>query len=256
MDEEHDDRRVARRSNDECRRIAQDTKTYFGIGRTWPVYIGRVVRSKKIRTLQGVRPLHYNVVENHELGIADAKTELVNGIVVITAKRAIDEQASFGEGRARMTLAHELGHAVMHATEGATDLRVAGASGATTVSKANAAESAEHQAKVFASAFLIDDTRAAELGSPLEIAEEFLVSLSAADICYERMVSERVRAAAAERVRESNRKFQALMKESQQPKRNYLPALCPGCRFPTLIPLGIKALCESCGYLGDHPEDN
>ena len=62
-----------------------------------------------------------------------------------------------------MTLAHELGHGVMHAAEGLVDNRVTGVGGTTELSKARASESAEHQAKVFASAFLIDDERALEL---------------------------------------------------------------------------------------------
>jgi Zn-dependent peptidase ImmA (M78 family) len=77
----------------------------------------------------------------------------------------------------------------MHAERGHIDHRPGGASGPTTLSKINASESAEHQAKVFASAFLIDDKGAAELESPLEIATEFLVSLAAAEICYERILN-------------------------------------------------------------------
>jgi Zn-dependent peptidase ImmA (M78 family) len=137
---------------------------------------------------------------------------------------------------------------------GEVDHRVTGASGTTTVSKLNAAESAEHQAKVFASAFLIDDARVAEIGTPLEIATEFLVSLSAAEICYERIQAERERAAAAARVEQSNREFQKLMLETEE-KHNYLQALCPACKRWTLLPLGIKVGCEACGYVGDHPED-
>jgi hypothetical protein len=215
-DEEHDDRRVTRRSNDECRRIAENTKAYFGIGRTWPVYVGRILRSRKVLTLRGEKLLIYRVVDNKTLGIKDAKTEMVDGAIVVTAKQAIDSLAAFGEGRARMTLAHELGHAVMHATEGAVDHRATGATGMTTVSKINAAESAEHQAKVFASAFLIDGTRAAELATPLEIATEFLVSLSAAEICYDRIQAECERVVAAARVSEANSKFQALMRENER----------------------------------------
>ena len=253
-DEEHDDRRVTRRSDDECRRIAQNTKAYFGIGRTWPVYICRVLRSRKAYTIRGEKPLIYRVVDNPVLGIKDAKTELIDGSIVVTAKQAIDSLAAWGEGRARMTLAHELGHAVMHATAGAVDHRATGATGTTTVSKISAAESAEHQAKVFASAFLMDDTRAAELTTPLEIATEFLVSLSAAEICYERIQAERERVASAARVLEANSKFQAMMRQSEK-KNSYLQALCIACKCQTLVPLGIKVGCETCGYVGDHPED-
>jgi hypothetical protein len=165
MDDEQDDRRVARRSNDECRRIAQRTKGYFGIGRTWPVNVARVLRSGKVLTVRGEKPLIYNVVDNHVLGIKDAKTEVVNGSIVVTVKQAIDSLMAWGDCRSRMTLAHELGHVVMHAEEGSIDHRAAGSAGTTTLSKTNASESAEHQAKVFASAFLIDEPRSIVLSS-------------------------------------------------------------------------------------------
>jgi hypothetical protein len=145
----------------------------------------------------------------------------------------------------------------MHAEEGAIDHRATGAAGATTISKTNASESAEHQAKVFASAFLIDDTRAEELAAPMDIALEFLVSVSAAEICYERLQVNRERAAAAARVMEENNKFRALINKPLE-KNYYLQALCPACRRPTLLALGTKVGCngDSCGYIGDHPEDN
>jgi Zn-dependent peptidase ImmA (M78 family) len=153
-----------------------------------------------------------------------------------------------------MTLAHELGHGVMHASDGAVDHRATGATGTTTISKTSAAESAEHQAKVFASAFLIDDKRAAELGTPAEIAMEFLVSLSAAEIIYERLQAEREREAAATRVLQANNAYQALARRNDK-KRNYLQAFCTACTSQTLLPLGTKVGCETCGYVGDHPED-
>ncbi|MDI3560403.1 ImmA/IrrE family metallo-endopeptidase [Bradyrhizobium sp. Arg816] len=253
--EEHDDRRVARRSNGECRCIAQNTKAYFGIKRTWPVYIGQVLRFGKVLTLRGEKPLEYRIVDDHVLGTKDARTEEIIGTIVVTVKRTIDSQACWGDDRPRMTLAHELGHAVMHATPGTMDHRPAGATGTTSLSKLNASESAEHQAKVFASAFLVDDRRAAELTSPLEISTEFLVSLSAAEICYERIQIERERAEAAARVLKSNEAHQALMKRSDR-RANYLQAICPSCKCQTLLPLATKVGCETCGYVGDHPEDD
>jgi hypothetical protein len=87
----------------------------------------------------------------------------------------------------------------------------------------------------------------------LEIATEFLVSLSAAEICYERIQAERDKAASAARVLEANSKFQAMMRQSEK-KNNYLQALCIACKCQTLVPLGIKVGCETCGYVGDHPE--
>jgi hypothetical protein len=254
MDDE-DDRRVARRSNDDCRCIALSTKAYYGIGRTWPVNIGRVLRSGSVLTARSEKPLEYRVVADQLLGPKDGRTEVIDGSIVVTVRQSIDSLAAWGDGRARMTLSHELGHAVMHAEEGTVDHRAASAFGATTLSKANASESAEHQAKVFAAAFLIDDKRAAELSSPLEIATEFLVSLSAAEICYERIQLERERADSVVRVIEANKAFQALMRKNPDTKRSYLSAYCISCKCQTLVPIGIKVGCETCGYVGDHPED-
>src|SRR6478672_1582477 len=95
--EEHDDRRVTRRSNDECRRIAQNTKAYFGIKRIWPVYIGQILRSDKILTLRGEKPLKYRIVHDHVLDMKDARTEEVDGTIVVTVKRTIDSQACWGD---------------------------------------------------------------------------------------------------------------------------------------------------------------
>jgi hypothetical protein len=94
-DEEHDDRRVTRRSNDECRCIAQNAKAYFGIRRTWPVNIGRVLRHGKVQTIRGERALIYRVVDDHVLAITDARTELIDGSIVVTAKRTIPAGAVF-----------------------------------------------------------------------------------------------------------------------------------------------------------------
>jgi hypothetical protein len=247
------DRRVPRRSDGECRGIADQTKRFYVKGRRWPVDIRKILKSGKIPSLCGERRLFYEVVDNHLLSDVDATTKLINGVVVITVKQSVDQKAEWGEGRARMTLAHELGHGVMHAAEGAVDNRATGAGGTTELSKTRASESAEHQAKVFASAFLIDDERALELLSPEEISMEFVVSFEAAEICYERLQAQIERAASAVRVMEINNKFQESMRGRSQ-KLNYLEIPCVSCKKATLIPIGIKVLCGSCSYTGDHPQ--
>jgi hypothetical protein len=250
---EHDDRRVTRRSNRECRDIAVRTKYYYVKERRWPVDIRKILKSGKIQTLRGERPLSYEVVADHLLGDKDATTELANGVVKITVKCSVDQKAVWGDGRARMTLAHELGHGVMHAAEGAVDNRVTGIGGTTELSKTRASESAEHQAKVFASAFLIDDERALELESPEDISTEFLVSFEAAEICYERLQAQLEKAASAARVMKLNDEFQASMRP-QPRKTSYLEIPCVSCKEATLIQIAAKVLCDSCGYVGDHPQ--
>jgi Zn-dependent peptidase ImmA (M78 family) len=139
------------------------------------------------------------------MGNRDGKTEFAADSVIITVKRSVHQKAVWGDGRARMTLAHELAHGAMH--NGAIMFRNSDAVGTTELSRTNPSESAEHQAKVFAAAFLIDDSIAAFLSSPEEISTEFLVSLEAAEICFERLAEEAEHALSAERVRRSNESF-------------------------------------------------
>jgi hypothetical protein len=128
-----DDRRVTRRSNRECREIAHATKKHYGFERRWPVYITTILRSGKIPTLRGERKLVYEVVDDCVLGDKDGRTEIFSNVVTITTKRSVDLQAGYGDSRARMTLSHELGHGVMHASEGVVDHRATGARGETTI---------------------------------------------------------------------------------------------------------------------------
>lgn len=94
--EEEDDRRVTRRSNDECREIANNTKLYYRIARVWPVNIGRILRSGKVLTLRGEKPLIYEIVADDVLGNKDAKTEAIGNSIKITIKQSIDSQAALG----------------------------------------------------------------------------------------------------------------------------------------------------------------
>jgi len=147
-----------------------------------------------------------------------------------------------------MTLAHELAHGVLH--YGAPMFRRAHAAGTTELSRISAAESAEHQAKVFAAAFLIDDTVAATLPSPEEISTEFVVSLEAATICFERLSEEAGRIQSSERVRQLNDSFQAAMRKPKEQIR-YTGDFCTACNNATLVPVGIKLLCHTCGAVHD-----
>jgi hypothetical protein len=108
---------------------------------------------------------------------------------------------------------------------------------------------------VFASAFLIDDKVAATLSSPEEISTEFLVSLEAAEICFERLREEAERARSAERVLLSNEDYKNKMRDAvgRQPKHKfeYTGDFCLACGNATLVPMGIKLLCHTCGTITD-----
>jgi hypothetical protein len=188
------------------------------------------------------------------MGCDDGKTEFLENKVIIFVKRSVHQKALWGDGRARMTLAHELAHGVMH--YGAPMFRGTGAVGTTELSRTNAAESAEHQAKVFASAFLIDDVVAAAFSSPEEISTEFVVSWDAAVICFDRLAEEAEHAQSAERVRVSNEEFKARMRQAMgrqhsQNEFHYTGDFCDVCGNATLIPMGVKLLCHTCGNITD-----
>lgn len=54
----------------------------------------------------------FEVVEDHELGDDDARTYPDRGLILL--RERVYESAAQGDGRSRFTMAHELGHLVMH----------------------------------------------------------------------------------------------------------------------------------------------
>jgi hypothetical protein len=96
------DKRVPARSDAEVRRIAERTKAEFGISRRRPVNILRCLESGSVLTLYGRKKLVFIVVDDSELGTADAKTDFSNGVVTITCQRSVRDRAAMGVGRDRM----------------------------------------------------------------------------------------------------------------------------------------------------------
>jgi Zn-dependent peptidase ImmA (M78 family) len=247
-----DDRRVKGRDNEEIRRHAENSKVDYRVDRIYPVNILRILRSGSVQTLFGRKKLIFEVAEDEDLGTVDAKTEFSASTVTITCKRCVELRANLGVGRDRMTLAHELGHAVMHSGEAA--FRYSGASGTTSISATNAYESAEHQAKTFASAFLIHDREAAGMTAK-EISEQFGVSLEAAELCFDRLLKKAERARSAERVMRMNDEVKAALLGPKQAQARYLGDVCGVCKKQTLVPRGTQVECETCGFKGDRFQD-
>jgi hypothetical protein len=248
-----EDRRVRGRSDEEVRRHAKNTKLDYRVDRVRPVNILRVLRSGSVLTMYGRKKLVLKVVEDELLGKVDAKTEPSKDTVIITCKRSVERDAELGVGRPRMTLAHELAHAVMHSGE--PNYRHAGAQGKTALSEGTPYISAEHQAKVFASAFLIHDEDAAGMSAE-EISIQFGVSLEAAQICFERLQRKAERARSAERVLKMAEEVKAALSKNRQPRRQaYLEDVCTVCHQQTLVANGLKVSCETCGFNGDRFQD-
>lgn len=243
-----EDYRVPKRSDREIRDEANRTKQAYKVANRRPVNIVRCLQLGWIPTRYGRKKLVYDIVSDLEMDGKDGRTDFARDEVIISVKRSVHEKAGWGDGRSRMTLAHELGHGVMH--WGAEMFRRSGAVGPTSLSKNHAAESAEHQAKIFAPAFLIHDEVAATLTSPVEISTEFIVSMEAATICFLRLAEEAERALSAERVRQSNDAFQAAMRAPGK-LPNFTGDFCGVCGHATLIPVGVKFLCLTCREVSD-----
>jgi hypothetical protein len=245
------DKRVSARSDAEVRRIAERTKAEFGVSRNRPVDILRYIESGSLLTIYGRKKLIFIVVDDAELGALDAKTEFAKGVVTITCKRSVRDRARMGVGRDRMTLAHELAHGVLH--HSVPMFRVIGASGISDLAQESAHTSAEHQAKVFAAAFLIHDEDAAKMASAEDISEQFVVSLQAAQICFDRLQRVAKRQQSGERIRKIADEAIAVIKESKP--QQYLDYPCTACRLTKLIQLGTKVRCQNCGFFGDRFQD-
>lgn len=113
-----------------------------------------------------------------EMGDAEAYTEFNPPHIVV--RNSVYQLARRGDGRSRMTLAHELGHLVMH--PGAVKLR-SEFSGAN-ANKPRPFESAEWQANKFASLFLMPSHIIRDFTSAAQMAESCQVSQRAAEIRF------------------------------------------------------------------------
>ena len=247
------DKRVPARSDAEVRRIAERTKAEFGVSRRRPVNILRFLKSCSLLTLYGRKKLVLLVVDDADLGGIDAKTEFSKDVVTITCKRGVRDRAEVGVGRDRMTLAHELGHAVLH--HSVPMFKLVGAAGASDLARDGAHTSAEHQAKIFAAAFLIHDEDAAKLGNAQEISEEFGVSLQAAQVCFDRLNRKAERQRSSERVRKNADELIALLRRQPQLQPTYIADPC-SCGMRTLRAIdATRVKCDSCGFLGERFQD-
>lgn len=137
-----------------------------------------VVRLLELSLPRIIKDFALVVRPDSEMGDAEAYTEFdpphiaVRGSVYALAQR--------DDGRSRMTFAHELGHLVMH--PGAAKLR------AETSTRPNGTirifESAEWQARKFASLFLVPDHIAIQFDNAQELAECCKISTQAARIRF------------------------------------------------------------------------
>lgn len=245
-----DDYRVKSRLNSEVRHLAKKARSFFGVADARRVDVVLCLKRPTIWTLRGEKRLNFQVRPDAEMGLDDASTSYGNGVVTVSVKQSVGDKAIVGDGRARQTHSHELGHAVMH--DGVKMARRA--LGNKTPNWIRPFESAEHQAKVFAPAFLINDAIAQDLSSADDISIEFGISLESAKIYFDEMTVERDRQKNAQRMLRIAAEFRASTASGSQ-KIPYIDEICTNCGNKTLIPMGIKFMCHSCNYVSDRFQD-
>jgi IrrE N-terminal-like domain len=245
-----DDYLVEGRSNLEICQLAKKTREFFGIDVERRVDVLACLASKSIWTVNGKKRLNFQVRPDVEMGTADGMTTHGKDVVTIAVKQSVHDNAFVWDGRARNTLAHELAHAVLH--NGMEMPR--SASGNVTPKWLKPFESAEHQAKVFAPAFLINDLIAETLSSADDISIEFGISLESAKIYFDDLTASRNRELSAEKVRRIAEEF----RESVTPvisKLHFINDACTVCGHQTVFPVGSKFMCQTCDTVFDRFQD-
>jgi Zn-dependent peptidase ImmA (M78 family) len=249
-----DDYRVQSRSDQEVRQLAKKLRAYFGVADCSRVNVLSCLKRDSIWTVRGVQRLNFQVRPDTEMGHNDGSTTFAKGIVTISVKQSVHGAALMGDGRSRNTLTHELGHGVMH--YGPEMFRRM--NGNVTPKFLKAYESAEHQAKVFAPAFLINDRIAPTLGSAEELSVHAGISLESSGIYWDALTEDRERLKNAERVKKIADKLAADFRTSDPSDAlgiRYMQDICTVCREKKVFPIGIKFMCHNCKTVFDRYQD-
>jgi len=140
-----------------CRDSFKQTKAYINI-------------CGLLEALRGMKVLDFTVVDDHELGEEEARTYPNEKHIVIS--NSVYEAAADGEGRARFTIAHELGHLDLHKDQKPMFSR----------GEHKIFEDSEWQADTFASEFLMDSRFITSIDSIQDVMKKFGVSKTAAGL--------------------------------------------------------------------------
>ncbi|MGI3899942.1 MAG: ImmA/IrrE family metallo-endopeptidase [Janthinobacterium lividum] len=212
---------VDSRSNEEVRALALDALRELKVDAHRQIDVFGILTAGTIMTVFGPKRLVYEEMSDLEMESDDGRTVYAKRTVTIELKKSVAEAARSGSARARMTVAHELGHAFLH--QGRTLYRKTAEP--TRPAFIPPACSAEHQAKVFAASFLMPEALVQRCNSAAEIALKCLVSFQAAEIRFELL--DRLK-----RRRDNARRMSLLSKElrtenTSQFAIKYLPDPCP-----------------------------
>lgn len=254
-----DDYHVPPLRNSKVREIAKKLRKYYGVDDLERIDVIDCLKRGSILTINGERPLKFEVIQDAEMGRDDGTTGYDGTTIIIKVKRSIHQSAYMGDGRSRNTMAHELGHGAMHyeiMTSGAQLARRSDRNVSPRYFKYY--DSAEHQTKVFAPAFLINDVMAQTLESAEEISVRFGISKQSAEIYFAEMI------AAAERPKQRaivQKKLQRLadtLRNNSAPsitKIQYMNDPCTVCGKQQVFPIGHKFMCQACDMVYDRFQD-
>jgi IrrE N-terminal-like domain len=171
-----DDYRVSPRSAKDIAATTLAWRDALGISHDWAPDVVRLLESEVPKL---VREFALVVRPDEEMADIEAYTEFNPPHIAV--RDSVYYLARKRDGRCRMTFVHELGHLVMH--PGIAKLRTEGA--AKTIKEIRPYESAEWQAKKFASLFLMPEHIVVQFENAHQIAECCQVSAQAAQIRFD-----------------------------------------------------------------------
>ncbi|MHC2462861.1 ImmA/IrrE family metallo-endopeptidase [Bradyrhizobium embrapense] len=155
----------------EVREHAKTLRRFLGLADTERVDPLLLEATTEIWTVSGVKPFLLETVSDAALPHDSGLTTYDGSRIVVRIPRRIRHSAFMGDGYARYTIGHELGHAALHLNKlvlGAALPRRS--AGNVTPSWIPKFKSAEHQAMVFGGAFFINDDLARHLSSPEDVS--------------------------------------------------------------------------------------
>ena len=241
---------VPRLSDEEICAIATKARRYFGVNASKFVDIVDIIQRDMSFTIKGEVKLSFKACPDKEMKNNDALTEFKENQFFVYSKATVNKRAEYGVGRDRFSLAHELGHAVLRHDK-APMARETGINALTPRPKAIPSDrSAERQANVFASAFMVDRIFSSNYESAEAIAIDFGVSIQCAEIRYAQISFLRNKPRLAQKFKELSSELRSVDAPQQ---RQYDPMLgqCTQCGAPKLLKLGVKFMCNGCGGIMD-----
>lgn len=139
-------------SDQQIEEIADHSRKYFCIPTDAVPDMVELLNRSELQTRYGIKPLSLKLVPQGHLQGDEARTLATSNKIEIQIETPVFEKAKSRDGRSRMTLAHELGHAVLHEKSVPLARPIVETKRPDYI---RSYESAEHQAKYFASAFLM-----------------------------------------------------------------------------------------------------